>query len=976
MAADDDVFFSTGPWGLPAMEQIATLYPTKSFVMIDLVPSKVLPNLAGITFAEDQAGFLAGALAAVFSQVKKIGVIGGRPIAPVKKYVNGYLNGALSLCPTCEIYNTYVPSFSNATLGQAATAALLAQGVDVIFGAGGTMGSAGILSAAQQQTFVIGVDSDEAQTTFLGRQAIDYLLGSSIKNVNVAVASAISNVLAGRMGGYSLVLDASLKGVGLSELNSTSLKNFNTSVTVSIKTATDICATTAFYSRASVLNVIRNNLEDRMLFTKVLPSGHLEPLTAYTPKTWYDVAPFGERSTVPNGLQGHSALVLPSGNDVLVWGGKTVIGEFPQHASVLDYDLLTWRADTPASSSAVPPGRMFHAAAFTQRAGTSTMYIFGGQGANAIVYADTWRYDVASKTWTMLAPTTAPSNRTDTAYAAVGTTLYLFGGLSPSGEVLSDLWALDLTTEQWTQVTTFGTAPGARRHAAMTAVNSTKLTLFGGTDGNRNPTSKLHVLDTTTRTWTEMTPGGDVAPPAAERVGAVTLDDKRVLYTGGVGDGGSLNSTWVWKMHTNQWVVANQDAGYGPLPAGLHSHAMVIFNQSASPTACQSQAVPGFSICTPATLPVVLAISGVASNPGGGVLVSFASAEPPLPAPGVIDQGAKIAVTAINVVGLVGVLGVMGVLLTHRSHKVVKASNWKYGIVILIGSIVISLGIIATSWVPDSRQGIMVVAYMISSGFDLIFSALVVKTNIIHTIFSSRHVVRTIHWPNYGFILFVQVVQFVIVGLWFIFDDNPVRTFSLGDVSWVVRTVNVNWVVLTAIPIAGLTIAGLVLSFKIRHVTSRFNEGAHIATAMYLFAFSLVVVAPVTLVLDSPLVVYIITSLLITLTNVGMIGIYFGPKLMAIFSPPPECMISGSVVGPSANGMDTTDSTESGGTSPNVLRCKYCKQQIGTTTGTTSSGSATQRTGVAPRSSSSSKRARQRVKSMTLGSAPESATPR
>ncbi|KNE63925.1 hypothetical protein AMAG_08984 [Allomyces macrogynus ATCC 38327] len=978
-STNDDLFFSTGSWGTPeAMDLVAMLNPTKSFVMIDSVPSRTLPNLAGVTFAEDQAGFLAGALAAVFSQVKKIGVIGGRPSAPVKKYVNGYLNGALSLCPTCEIYNTYVPSFSNATLGQAASAMLLAQGVDVIFGAGGTMGSAGILSAAQQQTFVIGVDSDEAQTTFLGRQAIDYLLGSSIKNVDVAVSSAINNVLGGRMGGYNLVLDSSLKGVGLSALNSTALKNFNTSVTVSIKSATDMCATTSFYSRASVLTVIRNLLEDRMLFTKVLPSGNMEPLTAFTPKTWYDVAPFGARSKVPNGLQGHSAFMLPTSNQVLVWGGKTAISEFPQHVSVLDYDSLTWRADSPASSSAVPLGRMFHAAAITQHAGASVMYVFGGQGDNAAIFADTWRYNVATKTWTLLAPITAPSNRTDSAYATVGTTLYLFGGLSPSGEVLSDLWALDLTSEQWAQVPTFGTAPGARRHAAMTAVNGTKLTLFGGTDGDRNPMSKLHVLDTTTRTWTHVYPGGDVEPPAAERIGAVTLDDKRVLYTGGVGAGGSLNSTWVWKMHTNQWVVASQDTGYGPLPAGLHSHAMVIFNQSASPTACQSQTVPGFSICTPATLPVVLAISGVASNPGGGVLVSYASAEPPLPAPGVIDQGAKIAVTVINAVGLVGVLGVMGVLLTHRSHKVVKASNWKYGVVILLGSLVISLGIIATSWVPDSRQGVMVVAYMISSGFDLIFSALVVKTNIIYTIFSSRQAVRTSHWQHYGFIVLVQVVQFVIVGLWFVFDDNPTRTLSLGGVAWVVRTININWVVLTAVPIAGLTVAGLVLSFKTRHVESRFNEGVHISTAMYLFAFSLVVVAPVALILDSPFVVYIITSLLITLTNFGVIGIYFGPKLMAIFSPPPENVLSGGTAAPSTAGVNTADSTESGGESSNVLRCKYCKQQVGTTaTGSTSSGSATVRAGAAPRSSSSSsKRARLRIKSATLGSAPASSTPR
>ncbi|KNE63968.1 hypothetical protein AMAG_09030 [Allomyces macrogynus ATCC 38327] len=199
----------------------------------------------------------------------------------------------------------------------------------------------------------------------------------------------------------------------------------------------------------------------------------------------------------------------------------------------------------------------------------------------------------------------------------------------------------------------------------------------------------------------------------------------------------------------------------------------------------QSQTVPGFSICTPATLPVVLAISGVASNPGGGVLVSFASAEPPLPAPGVIDQGAKIAVTVINAVGLVGVLGVMGVLLTHYCHVVMLAT----------------------------------------------------------------------------------------------------------------------------IPIAGLTIA-LVLSFKTCNVTSRFNEGAHIATAMYLSALTLVVVVPVALVLDSLSVVYIITSLLIMLTNFGVIGIYYCPKLVAIFAPPPETVLTGSVTA-SSTGADTTDSADS-----------------------------------------------------------------
>ncbi|KAI9189127.1 hypothetical protein H9P43_000555 [Blastocladiella emersonii ATCC 22665] len=926
----DDVYIGSYFGFVSTMDQLAAKYPAKLFVALDSAMSPPKDNTMGVTFAEDQAGYLAGALAGVFSTSKRVGVIGGLPIPPVKKFVNGYLAGVLSVCPTCEVYSTYRPSFDNSTVGQLAARSLIAQGADVIFGAGGGMGSAGILEAARNRVFAIGVDSNEALTTFKDRAEIDYLLSTAEKKVDVAISSAITSILAGKRGGFNMVLDTSLGGVALvSPFNSTTLHDFSVPVTVSIKNAYDTCATTSFSPRSTILTLIFNSLKSKLTFTSVVPaSGDLQPLTTFANKTFYDMAPFGQRSSMPAGTQGLGAAMV-GGNRILAWGGQTKFGEYPTAMMALDFDSFTWTQVADASS-VKPAGRAFHALGYDAAGGN--IWIYGGQSASSVL-GDTWKYSVAAATWTAVTTSASPGTRTNFAHATLDQTMYVYGGVTPTGEIQRDLWALDMAAGAWSPVAAKGAVvPPALQHAALVAVNGTQLVLYGGTNEQGSVTNSLYVLDVPSKTWRVEQPSTlkTGAPPAAERMRAVYLDQRRVLFTGGLGTSGPLNATWVWKMDEGEW----SNNAYGSLPAALHSHALVTFNQSAYAKACQYAEIPVLSLCTPATVNAVVAVSGVTNSPGGGVVVSFANPDPPPPPVGVIDAGAKWAVTVLNAVGLMLTLALSTFLWLKRGHKVIKASNVRFAALILLGTLLAHIGLIASSWVPDARTAIMLTAFLVGSGYTLVFSALVVKTYLIYGIFSSKRAVKRKMPKYFAAVVFALGIQLLLVGLWFQFDSNAIISINVAGTVWNIRSLDSNWVLLSSLPVILLTIAGVFLSFKTRHIASSFNESYYIGIATYSIALALIVVAPVILLLQAPLVQYIISAILVTLTTIGVQLIFFGHKVSAVFMPANIAEVDNSTASESSAGESSTG----------VLRCKYCKQAL--QAGSAAGGNSTIATGM------------------------------
>lgn len=177
----------------------AAEYPDIKFIGVDQFQawqfdedtSNDVPNLAGLIFNEDKAGFLAGALAAMLSESGTVGaVLGTDLVPPVVAFKEGYENGALYINPDVTLISTYHPggldvAFTDPEWGASTARQALDQGADVIFGAGGKTGNGALIEVAGAEgAYCIGVDSDQWETV---PEAHSCLVSSAMKLITPGV---------------------------------------------------------------------------------------------------------------------------------------------------------------------------------------------------------------------------------------------------------------------------------------------------------------------------------------------------------------------------------------------------------------------------------------------------------------------------------------------------------------------------------------------------------------------------------------------------------------------------------------------------------------------------------------------------------------------------------------------------------------------------------------------------------------------
>ncbi len=173
----------------------AKKYPDICFVGIDQFQTEKTRNVAGLVFNEDQSGFMAGALASMLSQSNVIAaVLATDMIPPVVAFKNGYEKGARYIKPDIRIIATYHPggldvAFTDPEWGASTAKQALAQGADVIFGAGGLTGNGALMeTAAHKDRYCIGVDTDQWQTVPGARPC---LVSSAMKFIGPSVYDLI-----------------------------------------------------------------------------------------------------------------------------------------------------------------------------------------------------------------------------------------------------------------------------------------------------------------------------------------------------------------------------------------------------------------------------------------------------------------------------------------------------------------------------------------------------------------------------------------------------------------------------------------------------------------------------------------------------------------------------------------------------------------------------------------------------------------
>ncbi len=190
--------------------------PKVKVAIVDFAYDAPADNIVGLIFKEDQAGFLAGAVAAQYSKSGTIAGVYGLDIPPVHRYRVGYEAGAKYIKSSIKTLGVYQPAgpkaFNDPDWGKARGIEFADQGADVIFGAGGNTGNGALLAAVQKNITCIGVDVDQFDSY---PDADKCLITSAEKKLALAVKQAITNVVKAQFKSGVLAFDASNGGAGL-----------------------------------------------------------------------------------------------------------------------------------------------------------------------------------------------------------------------------------------------------------------------------------------------------------------------------------------------------------------------------------------------------------------------------------------------------------------------------------------------------------------------------------------------------------------------------------------------------------------------------------------------------------------------------------------------------------------------------------------------------------------------------------------
>jgi basic membrane protein A len=194
---------------------VSRAFPASRFACVDYSPpmdGSIPPNVAGLTFREEEGSFLVGAVAGLMTKTKHVGFVGGMDIPLIHKFEAGYRAGVLEVCPTCVVHVAYAgttpEAFRDPVKGKALAVAQISQGADILYHASGTTGHGVFEACRDMGAKAIGVDSDQYD------EMPGTVITSMIKRADVAVFDTIKAVAEGRFHGGLLSFGLAEDGVG------------------------------------------------------------------------------------------------------------------------------------------------------------------------------------------------------------------------------------------------------------------------------------------------------------------------------------------------------------------------------------------------------------------------------------------------------------------------------------------------------------------------------------------------------------------------------------------------------------------------------------------------------------------------------------------------------------------------------------------------------------------------------------------
>ncbi|MCA0250754.1 MAG: BMP family ABC transporter substrate-binding protein [Actinobacteria bacterium] len=218
---------STGDWGLvitgtsqmvDILAEAAPKFPDQKYIIYDSVVEA--PNVASITYKQNEGSFLAGVLAGLVTtsqadfplagQDKIVGAVGGMDIPVINDFFVGYEAGVKAVDPEIKVLTSYVGDFANSQKGYDQAKAMYDQGANVVFQVAGGAGIGVLQAAKDANKYAIGVDANQNQLQ------PGHILASMLKNIGVSLEQAVASAQDGSLQyGTTAAFGLANDGVGL-----------------------------------------------------------------------------------------------------------------------------------------------------------------------------------------------------------------------------------------------------------------------------------------------------------------------------------------------------------------------------------------------------------------------------------------------------------------------------------------------------------------------------------------------------------------------------------------------------------------------------------------------------------------------------------------------------------------------------------------------------------------------------------------
>jgi basic membrane protein A and related proteins len=203
---------------IQALETVAKEFPKTHFAIVDVsnADEGKLPNVQGLLFKEQEAGYLAGYAAGLAAKARgghAVSSVGGQKQPPVDRYIAGYQAGAKAAFPGVQTLNGYSQDFVAQARCKEVALRQIQGGSVVVFQVAGGCGLGALDAANSQHVWGIGVDADQG---YLGT----YVLTSALKRVDTAVYDSIKDAVNGKFqGGRDTVYGLTQDGVGIGKFS-------------------------------------------------------------------------------------------------------------------------------------------------------------------------------------------------------------------------------------------------------------------------------------------------------------------------------------------------------------------------------------------------------------------------------------------------------------------------------------------------------------------------------------------------------------------------------------------------------------------------------------------------------------------------------------------------------------------------------------------------------------------------------------